>query len=281
MNFPFFQNEQPPESGSLPDSNTSEAILYGPAYSRIKSMLWAWDEMEEYLTRKADSLDGQIMDRKWAYDVMRYNRYMIFARSPPVNGVDRLNDLFTLRSVCKCIAGIHKINEYRRQNIAWARMKGISQYVSSMAGRGISESEWKAATASYNNEPITYDYVHGLKQSMMPGEIFDWGEAMKDLMGDAEYDALVRKIFGIDVSEVKIEDQSIEEKDGGTPSENEGFWNGFSEDLAMLFSNPDEDAMALLEKEDDEFSYVTDFWIQSDIDNRGIIDQLIEFAEAM
>ena len=44
----MFPNEPPAgDSGSLPDINTSEAILYGPAYFRIKSMQWAWDEMED------------------------------------------------------------------------------------------------------------------------------------------------------------------------------------------------------------------------------------------
>ena len=278
MNLQFVQGGIPQESGSLPDSNTAEAILYGPAYSRIKSILWAWDEMEDYLIRKADSLNGQIMDREWAYNVIRYNRYLLFARSPPVNEVSKLNDLFTLRSLCKCVAGIHKINEYRRQNIAWARMKGIEQYVGSMAGRGISENEWKAATASYNNQPITYDYVHSINPSMLPGEILDWDEAMKDLMGDEEYDGLVSRIFGIDVSDVVTEKPVVKKEEEPVDTV---FWNGLSDDLDMLFSRPDEDVLKMMSEEDDEFSYVRDYWLSSDIDNRGIIDQLIKFAEAM
>ena len=278
MNLQFVQDGIQQEAGSLPDSNTAEAILYGPAYSRIKSILWAWDEMEDYLIRKADSLNGQIMDREWAYNVIRYNRYLLFARSPPVNEVSKLNDLFTLRSLCKCVAGIHKINEYRRQNIAWARMKGIEQYVGSMAGRGISENEWKAATASYNNQPITYDYVHSINPSMLPGEILDWDEAMKDLMGDEEYDGLVSRIFGIDVSDVVTEKPVVKKEEEPVDTV---FWNGLSDDLDMLFSRPDEDVLKMMSEEDDEFSYVRDYWLSSDIDNRGIIDQLIKFAEAM
>ena len=104
---------EPQESGSLPDSNTSEAILYGPAYSWIKSALWAWDEMEDYLMRKADSLEGQIMDRKWASDVLRTNRFLIFSRSPPVNELSKLQDLVTLRELCKTVAGIRKVDEYK------------------------------------------------------------------------------------------------------------------------------------------------------------------------
>ena len=115
-------------SGSLPDSNTAEAILYGKAYSWIKSALWVWDEMEDYLMRKAEQLDGQIIDREWSYHVMRHNRYLIYARSPPVNEVSHLKDLFTLHDLVKCVAGIRKIEEYRRQNLAWARMQGVQHF---------------------------------------------------------------------------------------------------------------------------------------------------------
>ena len=284
----FQQNQEPPAgAGSLPDSNTAEAILYGPSYSWIKSALWVWDEMEDYLLRKADSLESQIMDREWAYKVMTGNRYLIFARSPPVNEVAHLKDLFTLRSLCKCIAGIKKIGEYRRQNLAWARMKGIEQYVKSMAGRGISEAEWKAATASYNMEPITYDYVHGLVPSMMPGELIDWDEAMKDLMGGKEYDSLVNKIFGIDVSDVPVnEPESVAEEPQSEDSEHDsdirdGFWLGFSEAMEEMFPDFVQDAMDSLAVSDDECSKAGDFWDSLDVDNRGIIDQLIGLLEAM
>ena len=79
---------------TLPDDNTAEAILFGKAYTWIKSALWMWDEVEDYLMEKANALDSQIIDRQWCYDVMKNNRYMIFARSAPVNEVDHLKDLF-------------------------------------------------------------------------------------------------------------------------------------------------------------------------------------------
>lgn len=278
-------------SGSLPDSNTAEAILYGPSYTWIKSALWVWDEMEDYLLRKADSLESQIMDREWAYDVMRHNRYLVFARSPPVNEVSHLKDLFTLRSLCKCIAGIRKIGEYRKQNLAWARMKGIDQYVRGMANRGISEAEWKAATASYNMEPITYDYVHGLTPSMMPGEYIDWNEAMIDLMGEKDYDRLIRKLTGISESDDEgpdaIEDEPIEaveeesETMGEPVEEDDGFWNGFDDCLHVMFSDPIIQSMQSFEPEEDELSFVSEYWSRLDIDNRALIDALIEFMEAL
>lgn len=275
-------------SGSLPDSNTAEAILYGPSYTWIKSALWVWDEMEDYLLRKADSLESQIMDREWAYDVMRHNRYLVFARSPPVNEVSHLKDLFTLRSLCKCIAGIRKIGEYRKQNLAWARMKGIDQYVRGMANRGISEAEWKAATASYNMEPITYDYVHGLTPSMMPGEYIDWDEAMTDLMGEKDYDRLIRKLTGvteqIDEESENSDDGPIDEgseRTGDSVKEDDGFWEGFDNCLNAMFSDSIDDAMLSFESPEDELTIVSDYWSRLDIDNRALIDALIGFAEAM
>ncbi len=264
---------EPPESGSLPDSNTSEAILYGPAYSWIKSALWAWDEMEDYLMRKADSLESQIMDRKWASDVLRTNRYLIFSRSPPVNELSKLQDLVTLRELCKTVAGIRKVNEYRKHNIAWARMKGIQQYVGSMKDRGITEAEWKAATASYNMEPINYDYVHGIVPSMLPGEYIDWNDAMRDLMGGEEYDELVKRIFGIDVSDVPVGEPE-------TPKE-ENVEDDLTPFLKEFFSDPVQDVLSILEKDFDDLSQIRSYLIQSDIDDIQCTEQLIQFAEAI
>ena len=284
--FGQLQEQSSAGSGSLPDTNTAEAILYGKAYSWIKSALWVWDEMEDYLMRKADQLDGQIIDRAWCRDVMRYNRYLIYARSPPVNEVSHLKDLFTLHDLVKCLAGMRKIGEYRRQNLAWARMQGIQRYVDSMAGRGISEAEWKAATASYNTEPITYDYVHGLAPGMMPGEVIDWDKAMRDLMGDKEYGSLMKRIFGADVPKPGAEQASekIENMENG-PQEDipieDPFFQGFPEDLAEVFEDPIASFQSLCGAYDDELSLAAAFWEEMDADNRAYIDLAIGFAEAM
>ena len=283
MNIPYIDTPDKEDTGSLPDMNTSEAILYGPAYTRIKSMLWAWDEMEDYLINKADSLESQIMDREWAHEVVRYNRYLIFARSPPVNDPNKLRDLFTLRSLCKCVAGLRKIDEYRRQNKAWARMIGPDNYVQGMKGRGISEAEWKAATASYNNEPITYDYVHGLRPSILPGEVFDWNEAMRDLMGGEEYDSLVKKIFDVDISDIPVdeEDEDIDFSDLETKEEHDPFFDGFSDAMCIMFPDSVSDAIEQMRMTDDECSACAEYWDEMDIDDLRIIDTLIAYAEAM
>lgn len=268
--------------GSLPDMNTSEAILYGPAYTKIKSINWVWDEMEEYLLRRADSLDSQIMDREWAYDVLMHNKYLIFARSPPVNDPNKLRDLFTLRSLCKVEAGLKKVEEYRNQNIAWGRMKGIEAYVKGMEGRGISESEWKAATASYNDKPISYEYVHGLQPSDMPGEVDDWDKAMRLLMGGKEYDKLIENIFGPDAYEDPEPDEDWEQDEEEEEEEEDPFFNdAFYDAMDEVFSDPVSDAINSLKIADDECSICADYWERMDSDDLLTIDILIAYAEAM
>lgn len=268
--------------GSLPDMNTSEAILFGPAYTKIKSINWVWDEMEEYLLRRADSLDNQIMDREWAYDVLMHNKYLIFARSPPVNDPNKLRDLFTLRNLCKVEAGLKKVEEYRNQNIAWGRMKGIEAYVKGMEGRGISESEWKAATASYNDKPISYEYVHGLQPSDMPGEVDDWDKAMRLLMGGKEYDKLIENIFGPDAYEDPEPDEDWEQDEEEEEEEEDPFFNdAFYDAMDEVFSDPVSDAINSLKIADDECSICSDYWERMDSDDLLTIDILIAYAEAM
>ena len=258
----------------LQDENTSEAIVFGPAYSWVKDIMWIWDEIEEYLRRKADSLEGQIMDREWAYHVMVHNPYLINARSPPVNEVSRLNDLFTLRSLCKCLAAIDKIAEYRKQNTAWARMKGAERYVKGMEGRGITEAEWGAANSSFNMEPITYDNVHGIGDSEIPEENVDYILAMKAIMGPEEFDTLEDRVLGRrpDIPDVPVpETEEIED----VPE------IGFIGELSEIFADSVSEAMEYLKQSDDECSVAAEFWLQMDVDNRAIIDTIIQFAEAV
>ena len=258
----------------LQDENTSEAIVFGPAYSWVKDIMWIWDEIEEYLRRKADSLEGQIMDREWAYDVMVHNPYLINARSPPVNEVSRLNDLFTLRSLCKCVAAIDKIAEYRKQNTAWARMKGAERYVKGMEGRGITEAEWGAANSAFNMEPITYDNVHGIGDSEIPEENVEYILAMKAIMGPEEFESLEDRVMGRrpDMPDVPV--METEEETVDTPD------IGFVGELSEIFTDPVSEATEYLRQSDDECSQAAEFWTLMDVDNRGIIDSIIEFAEA-
>lgn len=186
--FTFFQQE----SELLPDLNTAQAISFGPAYEEMTGIMWAWDSMEDHLMQVSQSLESQLMDRAWCAEVLRRNRYMIFARSPPVNEVQHLRDLQTLRQLCKVQAALHKIDEYRQKNIAWARMQGIKQYVDGLKGTGISESRWKASTSEWNTRPINYFNVNNPVE--VTGDDFDWDEALKDLMGEKSYAKLVKNM---------------------------------------------------------------------------------------
>ena len=137
-------------------------------------------------------------------------------------------------------------------------------------------------------EPITYDYVHGFAPSMMPGEYIDWNEAMIDLMGEKDYDRLIRKLTGFsdeDEEEVfeESDDGSEEEPEDGQDheepvQEDDGFWDGFEDCLRIMFPDPIADATETFGSEDDELSIVADYWTRLD---RRIIDELIGFAEAM
>ena len=182
----------PQDSELLPDTNTAQAISYGPAYDDMIGIMWAWDSMEDHLMQVSQSLESQLMDRQWCYEVLKRNRYLIFARSPPVNEVQHLRDLQTLRQLCKVQAALHKIDEYRQKNIAWARMQGIKQYVDGLKGTGISESRWKASTSEWNTRPINYYNVNNPVE--VTGDDFDWDEALKDLMGEKSYEKLVKSM---------------------------------------------------------------------------------------
>lgn len=273
----------------LQDENTSEAILYGPAYSWIKNVLWIWDEIEEYLRRKADSLDSQIIDREWSYYVLKYNPYLINARSPPVNEIDHLNDLFTLKSLCKCLVAIRKLKEYREQNIAWARMKGVQNYIKGMEGRGITETEWGIANSGFAMQPINYDTVHGTGPAGYPEEAVDYRQAMMDILGPEEYADLEEKVLG----KIDEEDEFEEDPDGEEEEEDEPVAAEppeqeppeptevpYIDELRDMLSNPIEAAMDTVADMTDECSVVAEFWEEMDVDNRRIIDDLISMAEA-
>ncbi len=271
--FPVFEDNSGPVV--LQDENTN--------------VLWIWDEIEEYLCRKADSLDSQIIDREWSYEVVTHNPYLIQARSPPVNEVDHLNDLFTLNSLRKCLVAIKKLKEYRKQNIAWARMKGIENYIKGMEGRGITETEWGIANSSFVMEPITYDTVHGTGPAGYPEEAVDYRQAMMDILGPEEYAELETKILGkIDEEDEFEEDPDEEEEEEDEPEvsqppepkKSEPKEAPYLDELKALLEDPMQTAMDAISDMTDECATVAAYWEEMDVDGRRIIDSLIAMAEA-
>ena len=253
----------------LQDEDTSEAILYGPAYNWIKNVLWIWDEIEEYLRNKADSLDSQILDREWSYYVMVHNPYLINARSPPVNEVNHLQDLFTLRSLTKCLAAMKKLKEYRKQNIAWARMKGIERYVKGMEDRGITESEWGMATSKFGMDPITFDNIHGDGPMGYEEEDVDIKKVMMAIMGDEEYKKFEQRIEG------KKDEPGSEaaEEEPDVPD------LSYIECLKDIFEDPIRKAAWMIEVSADVCTRAAEYWDDMNADGRRIIDILISYSE--
>ncbi len=290
-----------PSLGHLPDQDTSEAILYGEAYSWIKSALWAWDEIEDYLLRKADSLEGQIQDRQFAYEVMTRNRYVIFSKSPRFNSPQQNQDVFTLRELLKTVATISKIRGFRRANQSWARMMGIREYVGGLRGRGITEAEWKAATADYNMDPITYDSVHGAAPETIPEEDVDWDEFMRLLLGEEEYSELASIALeggtgeGWDGEDYDADDGEEDFGEEGGEDFGEEGGDALGEGpagpdpigalspgaLEAMFGDPLAAAAESLSLLDDECSESAWLWESSGSDGRSAVDALIEIAEAV
>lgn len=285
--------EAPPSmgTGSLPDENTSEAILYGSAYGWIKSAMWAWDEIEDYYCRKITNLYNQLMDRRFCFETLKYNKFLIFARNPPVNNPDHLKDLMTLRELAKAKTAAKKIDEYRRQNLAWARKQGVQEYVRSLAGRGISEAEWKAATASYNMAPITYDWVHGITDDF-DDEDFDWGEAMEDLMGEKAYNALVDKMtrgervppfmdpnFDRRIGRHIGNEDENEEEDEEPEVEEDPYWSSLTMVIEIIFDDPVQTLLDTAEPIiEDDCRKMAEWLVKANLDDSEIVDRVICFA---
>ncbi len=319
MTLPPEAQAPPPSMSHLPDADTAEAILYGDAYVWIKSALWAWDEMEDYLLRKKESLLGQIQDRRFAYEVLTRNRYVIFSKSPRFNSPQQNQDVFTLREIIKTASAIQRIRECRGVNISWARMQGIRNYVGSLRGRGFTEAEWKAATSDYNMDPITYDSVHGASPETMPEEDIDWDEFVRALLGEDEYSELVETALGgggpawegaeedgegweeggedpgggpgtgggedgeEDGPEPGGEDGEEPGEDGGEGEEEPADPFGLlpAEDLEALFGDPVLDAVAAVESLGGECSEAAEVWAELGSDGRHAVDMLIGMAEAV
>lgn len=247
--FAYFQQE----SELLPDTNTAQAISYGPAYDDMIGIMWAWDSMEDHLMQVSQSLESQLMDRAWCAEVLRRNRYMIFARSPPVNEVEHLKDLQRLRQLCKVQAALHKIDEYRQKNIAWARMQGIKQYVDSLKGTGISESRWKASTSEWNTRPINYFNVNNPVE--VTGDDFDWDEALKDLMGEKSYAKLVKSMGLAPEEEPVARNRWMRDEDDEESEEEEEYEDESEEDYDdEEYEDEDESEDEESEEEEEEDS---------------------------
>ena len=119
----------------IPDDNTSEAIMYGPAYKFAKSSKWYLDELEENADDRIEELIDQIIDLEWAAMVMNRNPRLIFARNPPVSDPDKIRDLWTLRQIVNYGSSKPMIEVFRTTSRLYSTMQGVDQHAQRAHGR--------------------------------------------------------------------------------------------------------------------------------------------------
>ena len=146
----------------IPDDNTSEAIMYGPAYKYAKSSKWYLDELEENADARVEELIDQIIDLEWAAMVMNRNPGLIFARNPPVSDPDKIRDLWTLRQIVNYGSSKPMIEVFRTTSRLYSTMQGVDQHAQQYISEGVAEPMWKAATIGFNM-PIEYETVRTIK----------------------------------------------------------------------------------------------------------------------
>lgn len=142
----------------VPDENTSEAVMYGSKYLFAKGSKYFWDAVEDQLVKEIREYKARIRDPEYAAWVMRNNRNLPFFTSPPVDDPAKLKDLLTLKEIIKRGTGLGRVRINRKKNLMWARMHGIDEYTKGRMAAGISETEWKLSTISYD-EPLDYDAI--------------------------------------------------------------------------------------------------------------------------
>ena len=146
----------------IPDDNTSKAIAYGSQYKFATSSKYFWDEMEHIMDREILSLMRKIKDPVFASYVVRERPDMIWATNPPVPEPDKIRDLWTLRQIMGWGTGKEMLDVYRRENLLYASMIGVSEYSEQLLAAGISQSTWASATAGLI-QPIDYESVRTVK----------------------------------------------------------------------------------------------------------------------
>ena len=147
----------------IPDTNTSEAIVYGSAYRFAKSSKFFWDQLEDMIRKDIEDLKGQLIDPEFCSHVLNSPglRSMIFRKSPPVSDPNQIKDLWTLRRISNMASGLNHLDALRKQNMMWATMKGVGEYTKTMMEQGISDRQWKVASDGIDM-PIEYSTVRGI-----------------------------------------------------------------------------------------------------------------------
>ena len=146
----------------IPDDCTSQAIAYGSHYKFATSSKYLWDETEHIMDQEMVKLMRKIKDPEFALYVVRNRPDMIWANNPPVPEPDKIRDLWTLRQIINMGTGKELLDVYRRENLLFASMCGVSEYTEKLLGEGVTQSMWASATAGLI-QPIDYETVRTVK----------------------------------------------------------------------------------------------------------------------
>jgi len=168
----MLQNEQLSVITPIPDDNTSESIMYGSAYLFAKSSKNYWDSMEDYTRREIETLKYKIKNPEFCAWVLRCNKNLIYTDNPPVDTIDKIRDLHTLKEIIKRGTAIREIDIRRTENLMYSQLIGISEYSSKMLENGISDKTWKSATIGYDT-PIEYETIRAKRDEDEKQAIYD------------------------------------------------------------------------------------------------------------
>lgn len=156
-----FEEYMPTVIRDRPDKNSAEAILYGSKYLVHKSADWWYEMLLNELERQLEEKKGRVKDPQFAAFVLKKRPGILNAREQPVNSVDQMRDIWTLKECVKISAAMKMVRRDQKESEMWCRMHGTDEYIRRRMADGISEGAWKSATASRNPQ-IEFDSVRAL-----------------------------------------------------------------------------------------------------------------------
>lgn len=173
------RNDRMPEAGldfspspTLPDRDTAEAIAFGPAYARIKSIKWQWDKIRHKYNRDIADLESQIQDVPFACWLLTHNPMLIRSTRPLQmslgaieNGIIRNRDRMILRDIAQTMAARDQADSVCIQNLMWARMVSNEAHAKDMLDSGaVGEWTWKSSIRKYMDSPIEYQTIVDIEE---------------------------------------------------------------------------------------------------------------------
>lgn len=285
--------EPRPIIAPIPDDNTSEAVMFGPAYKFAKSSKWYLDEVDEYIDQHIKELIDQLENIEWCAYVMRRSPRMVYAREPPVNDPSKIRDLWTLRQIVNFGSARQIVNVQRMTSRLYSTMQGVDQHAKQYIEEGVSEEMWKSSTIGFN-VPIEYETIRTIKDMDERLSVDDVEELYAQMDTDErrreadriesdmhsymrsfddsddseepeeeELDIPIYREYDVDDSVDESEDEDFDDEESPDPM-SDGFWDDDDED--DLDDDPDD------ESEDDSD--------EETIGHSPVIDSVLDIASA-